>query len=170
MEIRRATTDDRDACVAIVAALPDHFTPSTHDEVRRDVGAHPSWVAEEEDEIVGFALASRRFALGAEITFAAVLPHRHDQGVGTALLELALEDLATAGVRMVEVKTLDASAGYEPYVATRAFWERRGFVQIDCIDPLPGWDPGNPSAIYARALPLSGTGGVGARGTRSGRR
>jgi hypothetical protein len=53
---------------------------------------------------------------------------------------------------MVEVKTLDASSGYEPYVATRAFWERRGFVQIDCIDPLPGWDHGNPSAIYARAL------------------
>ena len=33
-----------------------------------------------------------------------------------------------------------------------AFWERRGFVQIDCIDPLPGWEPGNPSAIYVKAL------------------
>jgi hypothetical protein len=54
---------------------------------------------------------------------------------------------------MVEVKTLDASSGYEPYVATRTFWEHRGFVQIDCIDPLPGWDSGNPSAIYARSIP-----------------
>ena len=56
------------------------------------------------------------------------------------------------GIVMVEVKTLDASGGYEPYVATRAFWERRGFIQIDCIDPLPGWEPGNPSAIYAKSL------------------
>jgi hypothetical protein len=55
-------------------------------------------------------------------------------------------------VVVVEVKTLDASAGYEPYVATRAFWERRGFVRIDCIDPLPGWQPGNPAAIYVAAL------------------
>jgi len=28
----------------------------------------------------------------------------------------------------------------------------RGFVQIDTIDPLPGWQPGNPSAIYVAAL------------------
>jgi hypothetical protein len=34
----------------------------------------------------------------------------------------------------------------------RAFWGRRGFVQVDTIDPLPGWQPGNPSAIYIAAL------------------
>jgi hypothetical protein len=39
-----------------------------------------------------------------------------------------------------------------PYVATRAFWELRGFVHVDTIDPLPGWQPGNPAAIYAAAL------------------
>lgn len=64
----------------------------------------------------------------------------------------ALADLSNTGVAVVEVKTLDAAAGYEPYVATRAFWERRGFRQIDCIDPLPGWQPGNPSAIYVVAI------------------
>lgn len=53
----------------------------------------------------------------------------------------------------IEVKTLDGSSGYEPDIGTRAFWEHMGFVQIDCIDPLPGWQPGNPSAIYV--LPLS---------------
>ncbi|HEY3733554.1 MAG TPA: hypothetical protein VGL63_06535 [Streptosporangiaceae bacterium] len=46
---------------------------------------------------------------------------------------------------------VDALAG-EPYVATRAFWERRGFRQIDCIDPLPGWQPGNPAAVYVAAI------------------
>jgi hypothetical protein len=64
----------------------------------------------------------------------------------------ALAALSADGVKVVEVKTLDASSGYEPYVATRGFWEARGFRQIDCIDPLPGWQPGNPSAIYVAAL------------------
>ena len=41
---------------------------------------------------------------------------------------------AKDGMQLVEVKTLDSSAGYAPSDATRAFWERRGFVQIDKID------------------------------------
>jgi len=44
-------------------------------------------------------------------------------------------------VRVVLVKTLDASAGHQPYEATRTLWERRRFVQVDTIDPLPGWQP-----------------------------
>lgn len=63
-----------------------------------------------------------------------------------------LDALAGEGVRLVEVKTLDQAVDYPPYVATRAFWERRGFVQIDTIDPLPGWRPGNPAALYVAAL------------------
>ena len=51
-----------------------------------------------------------------------------------------------------EAKTLDSSSGYRPYEATRAFWERNGFVHVDTIDPLPGWEPGNPAAIYVAAL------------------
>jgi hypothetical protein len=60
--------------------------------------------------------------------------------------------LATAGISVVEAKTLDLSSGYRPYEATRAFWERNGFVQVDTIDPLPGWQPGNPAAIYVAAI------------------
>jgi GNAT superfamily N-acetyltransferase len=88
----------------------------------------------------------------AEITYAAVLRERQGAGVGTALVDEAIAALAADGVALVEVKTLDASAGYHPYEATRAFWEARGFRQIDRIDPLPGWQPGNPAAIYVAAL------------------
>ena len=68
------------------------------------------------------------------------------------LLDHVLGDLAAEGVSVVEAKTLDCSADYPPYEATRAFWEHRGFVQVDTIDPLPGWEPGNPAAIYVAAL------------------
>lgn len=63
----------------------------------------------------------------------------------------ALDELAAAGVSIVEAKTLDRSVGYPLYETTRAFWEHKGFVQIDTIDPLPGWQPGNPAAIYVAA-------------------
>jgi hypothetical protein len=59
--------------------------------------------------------------------------------------------LVTA-LAVVEAKTLDASAGCRPYEATRAFWERSGFVQVDTIDPLPDWGPGSSAAIYVAAL------------------
>jgi ribosomal protein S18 acetylase RimI-like enzyme len=153
--VRAAVPDDAEACVDVLRHLPDYFTPNTHDEARAVVGGpHRTWVVDGAvgGEIAGFVVVEQRFARGAEITFAAVRPDQRDRGIGTALVERALAELARVGVAIVEVKTLDASAGYEPYVATRAFWERRGFVQIDCIDPLPGWDPGNPSAIYVAAL------------------
>lgn len=152
MELRAAVPDDAEACVSVIAALPEYFTASTHDEVRQGLATHPAWLAVEEGRIIGFVLARRRFAGAAEIAFAAVTRESRGQGVGTVLVEHALGALAADGVAMVEVKTLDASAGYEPYVATRAFWELRGFIQIDCVDPFPGWEPGNPCAIYVRAV------------------
>lgn len=66
---------------------------------------------------------------------------RRGRGLGTALVEHAP---AADGVLLVEVKTQDLSAGYAPYEATNAFWQGRGFVQVDMIDPLPGWAAGNP--------------------------
>ena len=82
----------------------------------------------------------------------AVAPGRRGQGAGTRLLAHVVDELRADGCRVVEVKTLDRSAEYPPYESTRAFWERRGFVQIDVIDPLPGWPPGNPCALYVAVL------------------
>lgn len=156
LSYRRLGPSDGDACAAVLESLPDYFTDDTYDEARAAcAGGAIGWVAvDEAGAVVGFVLAERRFAAAAEITFAAVAPERRGGGVGTGLVERTLGDLGAAGVAVVEVKTLDASAGYEPYVATRAFWEARGFVQVDAIDPFPGWMPGNPCAIYVRAVPL----------------
>lgn len=152
ISVREAEPDDVAQCVDVLARLPDYFTPDTHDQLQEGFRRQQAWVATDGDEVVGFVVVERRYPGTAEITFAAVLPHRQGAGVGTALVDTALASLAEEGVAIVEVKTLDASAGYEPYTATRAFWESRGFHQIDCIDPLPGWRPGNPAAIYAAAL------------------
>ena len=92
--------------------------------------------------------SSPRYESG-EIYYAGVMPGRQRRGIGRRLVAALLDDTT---LPVVEVKTLDASSSYEPYVATRAFWSAMGFVQIDCVDPLPGWQPGNPAAIYVCAL------------------
>lgn len=152
IDIRRAIRQHADACVKILEQLPDYFTPDTHKQVRAAVSEHLVWVAVDTDSVEGFIFVEHRYPTSAEIVIAAVKPERQGSGIGTRLVDQALDELRAEGVLLVEAKTLDASAGYEPYVATRAFWERRGFVQIDCIDPLPGWQPGNPSALYVAAL------------------
>jgi ribosomal protein S18 acetylase RimI-like enzyme len=151
-DVRRGSGADAESCLRILRALPDSFTEDACAEFTTAVRTHPLWIAEDDELPIGFVLAERRYSAAAEITFAAVDPHQRARGVGRRLVSAAFESLTADGVRFVEVKTLDESAGYEPYVATRAFWEACGFVQIDCIDPLPGWSPGNPSAIYVAAI------------------
>ena len=148
VEIRRATSADVDGCIAVLAALPDYFTPDTHDDLRERFERCTTYVAVDADEVVGCVLLQPQYESG-EIYYAGVLPGLQRAGIGRRLVSALLEE---SDLAVVEVKTLDASANYEPYVATRAFWSAMGFVQIDCIDPLPGWNAGNPAAIYVCAL------------------
>ena len=150
--VRRLTHGDVPAVAAIVRGLPDFFTDDVPGKVEADCARHDAWVLDAAGEIAGFAVAEAKSPGGAEILWLAVERARRGHGAGTVLLDRVLADLGAAGIRVVEVKTLDRSSGYRPYLATRAFWEGRGFVQIDTIDPLPGWQPGNPAAIYAAAL------------------
>ena len=151
-QVRAARFDDFEACLQIVRALPDFFTEDVPDTVRGDLERHDGWVIVEAGEMVGFVVVDRRSSQAAEILWIAVEPDRRDSGYGTRLLNHVLGVLRDQGIALVEVKTLDHSAGYAPYKATQAFYERNGFVQIDCIDEFPGWPPGNPAAIYVAAL------------------
>jgi N-acetylglutamate synthase-like GNAT family acetyltransferase len=112
---------------------------------------HRSWVLDH-GGVLAFAVVERRGPRSAEILWAAVSSDRRNEHLGTRLVDHVLAELRADGVCVVEVKTLDPSADYVPYVATRAFWSARGFIQLDMIDPLPGWPPGNPCAILVAAL------------------
>ena len=150
--VRRFAAGDAPAVTAIIRGLPDYFTDDVPAKAKHDAAGHEAWVITGPDGVAGFAIAARKSPGGVEILWIAVEAARRGQGHGTRLLGHVLGDLAAAGVSVVEAKTLDASSGYQPYEATRAFWERNGFVQVDTIDPLPGWQPGNPAAIYVAAL------------------
>jgi ribosomal protein S18 acetylase RimI-like enzyme len=154
--VRKARTDDLDRCLEIVRALPDHFTEDVPDRMRRDMGAHGGWVILAAEAVVGFVIVDRRAPRAAEILWIAVEPAHRGAGLGSRLLGQALAELRDQGVALVEVKTLDRSADYEPYEATLAFYERNGFVQIDRIEDLPGWGAENPAAVYVAALETTG--------------
>jgi GNAT superfamily N-acetyltransferase len=160
--VRRFEDGDAAAVAAIVEGLPDYFTSDVPEKAPRDAERHDAWVLTSADAgshadanadaVTGFAVVARKSAGGAEILWIAVAAGRRGHGHGTMLLGHVLDHLAADGVGVVEAKTLDASSGYQPYEATRAFWERNGFVHVDTIDPLPDWQPGNPAAIYVAAL------------------
>jgi GNAT superfamily N-acetyltransferase len=150
--VRRFAAGDAPAIAAIIRGLPDYFTDDVPAKAERDAADYEAWVITDSDGVAGFAIAARKSPGGAEILWIAVDATRRGHGHGTKLLGHVLDGLAAAGVSVVEAKTLDGSSGYQPYEATRAFWERNGFVLVDTIDPLPGWQPGNPAAIYVAAL------------------
>lgn len=153
--VRQATPNEAAALGDIVRSLPAYFTEDVPDTVAADFLAHGAWLAVDTGAVdvpLGFTIVERRSRDAAEILWMAVHAHHRSRGVGTLLLDRVLDDLAASGTRLIEVKTLDTAAGYEPYEATRAFWERRGFIKLDVIDPLPGWQPGNPAAIYVAVI------------------
>ncbi|HUB41824.1 MAG TPA: GNAT family N-acetyltransferase [Streptosporangiaceae bacterium] len=152
LAVRRLAVADVPAVVAIIRGLPDYFTDDVPAKVEHDAVNHDAWVVTDSGTVAGFAVVARKSPGGAEILWLAVDAAGRGRGQGTLLLSRVLDSLADAGVAVVAAKTLDASSGYRPYEPTRAFWERNGFVQIDTIDPLPGWQPGNPAAIYVAAI------------------
>lgn len=152
LAVRTATPTDTEDCLALVRGLPEFFTEDVPEKIPAELANHPAWVVTNSGELLGFVIVDHRSARAAEIRWMAVAAAARGRGVGTRLLDQVMGELAEDGIRLVTVKTLDASAGYAPYLATRAFWEQRGFVHVDTIDPFPEWPPGNPAAIYVAAL------------------
>jgi GNAT superfamily N-acetyltransferase len=152
LSIRRASATDATTCRYLATTLPDYFAAEDLDAIERDAGVHDCWIAKLDERPISFLIAEQRSAVLAEIVWLATTEKWRGRGIGTSLLTHVIDELAQTGVQIVGVKALDTSAGYEPYESTHAFWRRRGFVQVDTIDPLPGWRPGNPAAIYVAAL------------------
>jgi GNAT superfamily N-acetyltransferase len=74
--------------------------------------------------------------------------HRR-RGIGGQLL-VALEKQVGPGALII-LETLDSSVDYEPYVATRAFYEAHGYRFRRSYDN-PTWGGGNTCAEYGKQL------------------
>jgi ribosomal protein S18 acetylase RimI-like enzyme len=134
----------------ILRALPDWFgIESAIVDYVADSGRLPGYVAHAGGGVVGFALVRRHFPETAELHLLAVAPEHQRQGVGRRLLAAVVEDLADAGIRLLQVKTLGASHPSEHYARTRRFYEAEGFLPVE---ELPELWPGNPCLIMVKVL------------------
>jgi GNAT superfamily N-acetyltransferase len=133
-------------CESILRALPEWFgIEEATAAYIRDVAELPTFGAGEH----GFVSLKLHGSRAAEVYVMGVLPHRHREGVGTALLAAAEGYLRRRGVEYLQVKTLGPSDPDEGYDRTRRFYEAQGFVPLEEIHGL--WEA-NPCLLLVKCL------------------
>jgi len=133
---------------SILHALADWFgiEEATHSYIR-EVASLETFAAEDGS---GFLSLKRHSPRAAEIYVIGVLPARHRQGVGTALVEAAESWCAANGVDYLQVKTLADTKADESYARTPAFYEAVGFVPLEVFPGL--WGPRNPALVLVKRV------------------
>jgi len=150
VQLRDATSQDAPAMTALVASLPEWFTPEAVETVREAVPGMPAVVAANKTgEIVGF-LAWEQRPDEWEICWIGVVRELHRQGLGRKMLTRMLGRARAAGISRIRVQTVAPSVDYEPYARTRAFYEACGF-RLQSIEPQ-GWPDGTDKGIYVLSL------------------
>jgi len=153
IDIVEGRKEDIGRCLAIAGSLPQYFTSKALEAMRHDLSGHPFHVARDEyGQVLGFASTRQTTELAAELEWLAVAEGYRRQGVGAIMVETVCSVLRSKGTKLLLARTLSKRSQYTPYEASRRFLEKAGFIHIDTIDPYPGWEPGNPCAVYARIL------------------
>ena len=80
----------------------------------------------------------------------AVMPARHRQGLGRALVGTASEAARAGGANYLFVGTLHPDDPYEPYRRTREFYQAMGFAYV-LEEQLPA-DSNNAIAYYMKEI------------------
>ena len=130
--------------LAVARALPEWFNDAGLRQMEADLPRHDGAVAASGAEIVGFVTWSVSEEFG-EITWIGVAPGRHRSGIGTRLIDHALDRLREAGVPEARVETLGESVDYEPYERTRAFYRKAGFRYLSSRMTD---NPGMPESLW----------------------
>jgi len=138
-------------CRAILEALTDWFgIPAAREAYIAEVAQLAMVAAYAGEEPVGFATLKPQTPAAAELHLIGVLQSHHGRGIGAGLLR-QIEALARQqGARLLTVKTLAPSIPYPPYVATRAFYERQGFLPVEVFPLL--WGPEDPCLLMVKQL------------------
>lgn len=152
MELMMGRREHEGACLKLARELPEYFTERALDALEKDLIHNMFYVAEEEGLVMAFCTLNLKGEGLAELTWLAVRRGLHRSGVGSMLFEYVEKQLGEHGVDLLEVKTLSADEPYEPYEAARAFYQRMGFRLLETVENYPGWDDGNPCAIYVKPL------------------
>ena len=134
----------------ILHALPDWFgLPDSTQKYIDDSRNMPFFAAVREGQAVGFAALKATSPCAGEIYVMGVLPEYHRSGIGRQLFAAIRAEAIARGYRLLQVKTVQ-TGHYEEYDRTNAFYQRMGFLPLECLPTL--WDEWNPCQVYV--LPL----------------
>lgn len=135
----------------IMNSLPKWFSPP-EDILKKSV-AHrdmPFFAAFDGTKVIGFVALKVHNKYTVDMYNLGVLEEYHRQGIGHAIL-MAVESYSKENrYKFITVKTLDASAQYEPYERTRAFYFKNGFYPLE-VFPL-FWNKDNPCLFLAKYI------------------
>jgi ribosomal protein S18 acetylase RimI-like enzyme len=139
-------TDRHDpvAVERLLRSLPDWF--GIEDSLREyveDARTKPTYLAVSSDsgEVLGVLLVTVHSAESAEIHLLAVAPDHHRQGIGRILVTAFEADMAAAGAKVLQVKTLGPSRPDEAYGRTLRFYKAMAYIPLEEIHGLWGDNP-----------------------------
>jgi ribosomal protein S18 acetylase RimI-like enzyme len=144
------------AVEALLRALPQWFGIEQSIVEYVESAQHlPTYLAVENDAVVGCALVVRHFRSAAEVSLMAVAPSHHRRGIGRRLLTVAEDSLRDQDARWLQVKTLGPARPNEHYARTRAFYHAMGFEPLEEMHGI--WQGNNPCLLMVKQLdPASG--------------
>jgi len=139
------------SCEVIGRSLPAWFgIDEGLSDLRRCAEEEPGLVATIDSQVAGFLTLAHPFPETWEITWMAVAPDHHRQGVGRSLIEAIIADARAANVSLLHVKTLADSHPSPEYAGTRAFYRALGFERLIVLPEL--WGLENPCLLMVRAI------------------
>ena len=136
--IRRMLPAEVSAVAVLFAEVAEAAHWSAQELVQLETSGTRIWVAVQSDGLAG-AVASREAAGEAEILNLAVAPAWRSQGLGRRLMETALEEAVSAGVRRVFLEVRESNSGARAFYLRLGFAEagrRRGYYQHPAEDAL----------------------------------
>lgn len=138
-------------CEGIANALPEWFGIECGlREMRAAMRTDAGLIAVAGGEVVGFVTFKPSFPETWEITWLAVAPAWHREGIGRRLIDVVRTCSHQAGASLLMVKTLAEQHPSPAYAQTRAFYDAVGFHRLAVIPEI--WGPANPCLLLVRPV------------------
>lgn len=136
--IRPYAADDFDACVRLLASLPEwRDLPESVRNYASVLGAMPVWVATAGTRVDALlAVLPSPNTRSAELHLLAVAARARERGVGRALVEHVLAELRAGGTRTVTAMLLDRAHDHGRHGPARRLYEALGFEPLRRPEPL----------------------------------
>ncbi|MCF1433026.1 GNAT family N-acetyltransferase [Agrobacterium vitis] len=146
------TADKGEICREIMSELSDWFTePAVIDACANAAETLPMFGCLDGNTVAGFVMLKPHLPDAVEIVAIGTRRAYHRKGAGRHLLSVAEDFARKAGCRLVTVKTLAPRGKREPqYEATRAFYDRNGFIRAEVFPTL--WHEDHPCLMLVKPL------------------